>query len=152
MALETIDLPDEAATKALGERLSRVLAAGDVVKLEGDLGVGKSTLARALIAALTGVTDAPSPTFTLVETYEGPDFALWHFDLYRLEKPEEVFELGLEEALDGGASLIEWPQRAERLLPAEALTVRLEIAGAGRRAVMEGNDAWRARLKKAGIA
>ncbi|PQA88445.1 tRNA (adenosine(37)-N6)-threonylcarbamoyltransferase complex ATPase subunit type 1 TsaE [Hyphococcus luteus] len=152
MALETIDLPDEAATKALGERLARVLAAGDVVRLEGDLGAGKSTLARALIAALTGVTGAPSPTFTLVETYEGPDFALWHFDLYRLEKPEEVYELGLEEALDGGAALVEWPQRAEGLLPAGALTVRLEIAGAGRRAVMEGNDAWGARLKKAGIA
>ncbi len=152
MAIKETDLPDEAATRALGARLARALGAGDVVRLEGDLGAGKSTLARALIAALTGFEEAPSPTFTLVETYESPDFALWHFDLYRLEKPEEVYELGLEEALDGGAALIEWPQRAEGLLPADALTVRLEIAGAGRRAVMEGNEAWAARLKKAGIA
>lgn len=137
---------------ALGAALAPVLSAGDVVRLEGDLGAGKSTLARALIAALTGVEGAPSPTFTLVETYDGPDFALWHFDLYRLEKPEEVWELGLEEALDGGVALIEWPQRAGDLLPPQALTVRLEIAGAARRAVLEGNEAWRARLVAAGIA
>lgn len=146
------DLPAEAATRALGESLARVLAAGDVVRLEGALGAGKSTLARALIASLTGVKEAPSPTFTLVETYEGPDFTLWHFDLYRLEKPEDAWELGLEEALDGAAALVEWPERAEGLLPAGALTVRLEIAGTARRAVIEGNEAWRARLHSAGIA
>ena len=152
MRLAEQDLPGEAATKALGAALARVLAAGDVVRLEGALGAGKSTLARALIAAATGVKDAPSPTFTLVETYEGPHFALWHFDLYRLEKPEDAWELGLEEALDGAAALVEWPERAAGLLPADALTVRLEIAGAARRAVIEGNEAWRARLHSAGIA
>jgi tRNA threonylcarbamoyl adenosine modification protein YjeE len=152
MRLAERSLADEAATHALGAALARVLAAGDVVRLEGDLGAGKSTLARALIAALTGAENAPSPTFTLVETYEGPDFPLWHFDLYRLEKPEDAWELGLEEALDGAACLIEWPERAEALIPEGALTVRLEISGAGRRAVIEGDGAWRARLHSAGIA
>ena len=152
MALSEIDLPDEQATGALGAALAPVLRAGDVIKLAGDLGAGKSTLARALIAALTGVPEAPSPTFTLVETYDGPDFALWHFDLYRLERADDVWELGLEEALDDGASLIEWPSRAGGLLPDHALGVRLEIAGAGRRAVFDGNQAWGDRLKAAGIA
>ena len=152
MRLTIQNLPDEAATKALGAALAGVLAAGDVLRLEGPLGAGKSTLARALIEAVTGAKEAPSPTFTLVETYEGPDFALWHFDLYRLEKPEDAWELGLEEALDGAAALVEWPERAEGLLPAGALTVRLEIAGAARRAAIEGNEAWRARLHSAGIA
>lgn len=152
MQLATRDLPDEAATRALGESLARAIAAGDVIRLEGPLGAGKSTLARALIEAVTGVKEAPSPTFTLVETYEGPDFALWHFDLYRLEKPEDAWELGLEEALDGAAALVEWPERAAGLLPADALTVRLEIAGLARRAAIEGNEAWRARLHSAGIA
>lgn len=146
------NLPAEAATRALGERLARVLAPGDVVRLEGPLGAGKSTLARALIEVFAGVKDAPSPTFTLVETYEGPDCALWHFDLYRLEKPEDAWELGLEEALDGAVTLVEWPQRAGGLLPPDALTVRLEIAGTARRAAIEGNEAWRARLHSAGIA
>lgn len=145
-------LPDEAATGALGASLARILEAGDVVRLEGGLGAGKSTLARALIAALTGAGTVPSPTFTLVETYEGPDFPLWHFDLYRLEKPEEAWELGLEEALDGAACLIEWPERAGALIPAGALTVRLEIAAGGRRAAIDGDEAWRARLHSAGIA
>jgi tRNA threonylcarbamoyladenosine biosynthesis protein TsaE len=152
MRLAGLPLADEAATRALGERLAGALAAGDVVRLEGDLGTGKSTLARALIGRLAGVADAPSPTFTLVETYETPDFLLWHFDLYRLEKPEEVWELGLEEALDGGVLLIEWPERIEGLLLAEALTVRIEVKGAGRRAMIEGGEIWRARLAAAGIA
>ena len=144
-------LPDEAATKALGAALADALRAGDVVRLEGDLGAGKSTLARALIEALTGVKEAPSPTFTLVETYDGPDFMLWHFDLYRLETPDEAWELGLEEALDGGASLIEWPERAGGLLPDGALTVKLEMAGEARRAIFEGGEVWGEKLRAAGI-
>lgn len=152
MKLAELTLADETSTRALGERLAGVLAAGDVVRLEGGLGAGKSTLARALIRRLTGVAEAPSPTFTLVETYETPDFLLWHFDLYRLEKPEEVWELGLEEALDGGALLIEWPERIEGMLPEEALTVRLDVSGAGRRAFIGGGEFWRSRLAAAGIA
>ncbi len=152
MKILDMNLADEAATRALGAVFARVLEPGDVIRLEGDLGAGKSTLARGLLAAFAGVEEAPSPTFTLVETYEGPDFSLWHFDLYRLERPEEIWELGLEDALDGGVALIEWPERAGNLLPAQALTLRLEIAGAGRRATVEGGGNWRARLAAAGIA
>ncbi len=150
--LKQMELADETATRALGAALAPLLRRGDIIRLEGDLGAGKSTLARGLIAALTGVEDAPSPTFTLVETYDGPRFALWHFDLYRLEAPEDVWELGLEDALDGEVALIEWPERIEGLLPAGALTVRLEVAGAARSARLEGGADWKARLEGAGIA
>ena len=152
MFLRALELADEAATRALGEALAPVLRGGDILRLQGDLGAGKSTLARGLIAALTGAPHAPSPTFTLVETYDGPDFALWHFDLYRLEAPEDVWELGLEDALDGGLALIEWPERIDGLLPGGALTVRLEVAGVARAARLEGDAVWETRLAAAGIA
>jgi tRNA threonylcarbamoyl adenosine modification protein YjeE len=152
MEIAAATLADEAATIALGAALAPVIAPGDIIRLEGDLGAGKSTLARALIEALTGIAEAPSPTFTLVETYETGNFPLWHFDLYRLDRPEDVWELGLEEALDGGALLIEWPERIDGLLPAAALTLRLDIAGKGRRAVLAGDERWRSRLHKTGIA
>ena len=145
-------LDDAVATTALGAALAPVLKAGDVVRLEGDLGAGKSTLARAIIAALAGIEETPSPTFTLVETYETAHFALWHFDLYRLDAAADVWELGLEEALDGGVVLIEWPERADAILPDDALTVRLEIAGAARRAKILGGENWRVCLHNAGIA
>jgi tRNA threonylcarbamoyladenosine biosynthesis protein TsaE len=143
----TIPLPDEAATRTLGARLGRLLRAGDVVALSGPLGAGKTTLARAAIEAASGRTEAPSPTFGLVETYEAPGFTLWHFDLYRLEKAEEVWELGLEEALDGGALLIEWPERIATLLPPEALLIRLTPETAGRRALVRGGEEWSARIE-----
>lgn len=152
MLLRALDLADEQATGALGAALAPVLRGGDILRLDGDLGAGKSTLARGLIAALTGVPDAPSPTFTLVETYDGPDFAIWHFDLYRLEAPEDVWELGLEDALDGGLTLIEWPERIDGLLSDGALTVRLAVAGAARTARLEGDTVWKSRLDAAGIA
>ncbi len=137
---------------ALGVQLAHLLRSGDVVRLEGDLGAGKSTLARALIRELTGAGDAPSPTFTFVETYDAPDFRIWHFDFYRLEKAEDVWELGLEEALEDGAVIIEWPEHAEQFLPETALVIKLDIAGDMRQAKIEANDLWEARLEKAGIA
>lgn len=140
-------MPDEAATKALGARLGALLRAGDVVGLSGPLGAGKTTLARAAIGALTGRAEAPSPTFGLVETYETPNFPLWHFDLYRLERAEEVWELGFEEALDGGAALIEWPERIATILPPETLVIRLSPARGGRTALVRGGEEWSARLK-----
>ncbi len=141
----SLRLPDEQATARLGAPLARLLRAGDVVALSGPLGAGKTTLARAIIAALTGRGDAPSPTFTLVETYETPDFPLFHLDLYRLEKVEEVWELGFEDALDG-VSLIEWPERIEGLLPTSTLLIRLSMDGDARRALVRGNDSWGPRL------
>lgn len=150
-------LPDEAATAALGAALAPLARAGDVIGLSGPLGAGKTTLARGFIAALTGAREAPSPTFALVEPYEvrpdAPDgFTLWHFDLYRLEKAEDVWELGWEEALETGAALVEWPERVAALLPEDALIVRLDPAGAGRRARFAGGGDWPARLAHAGVA
>lgn len=147
--LLTLTLADEAATRRLGAQLAAVLAAGDVLALEGDLGAGKTTLARGLIQAALGQDEpVPSPTFTLVQTYEPEGApAIWHFDLYRLTDPDELIEIGWEEALAGGIALVEWPERADRALPAATLWLRLEEAGSGRRAVFAGDAGlWRDRL------
>ncbi|MBZ9816078.1 tRNA (adenosine(37)-N6)-threonylcarbamoyltransferase complex ATPase subunit type 1 TsaE [Mesorhizobium sp. CA7] len=126
-------LADEAATARLGEDLAMALRAGDAIALKGDLGAGKSTLARALIRALADDAnlEVPSPTFTLVQSYE-TRVPLHHFDLYRLSAPDELDELGLDDALSQGAALIEWPERAGDRLPANALWVELAEQGEGR--------------------
>ena len=141
-----LDLADETATAALGERIGAVARPGDVVALMGDLGAGKTTLARGLIRSLMGpATEAPSPTFTLVQTYAAPGLPIWHFDLYRLNRPEEMRELGLEEAVDGLA-LIEWPERLGAHLPSARLEVRLSFSGAGRIARLVDHADWSARI------
>src|SRR3990167_6476950 len=112
----TTHSPEETAQIAQG--IAHNLHPRDVILLKGELGAGKSTFARALIQALCGAhKEVPSPTFTLVQTYEIPKFVLWHFDLYRLEHPEEIYELGLEEAYATGVCLIEWPERLGSFLP-----------------------------------
>ena len=122
----TLDLPDEAATEALAARLAVLLQPGDIVLLAGDLGAGKSFLARALIRAASGEPglEVPSPTFTLVQSYDLPAGELWHFDLYRLAAPEEVLELGWDEARLG-ICLVEWPDRLGPLVPADRLKIEL---------------------------
>lgn len=117
--------------EAFGARLAAVARVGDVIALSGDLGAGKTTLARGLLHGLGLEGEAPSPTFTIVQTYEPPEMRLpvWHCDLYRLEDPEEAIELGLEEAFDSAVVLIEWPERLGAYLPADALRLRLEGAG-----------------------
>jgi tRNA threonylcarbamoyladenosine biosynthesis protein TsaE len=127
-----LSLPDPASTEALGARLASVLAPRDVVFLKGDLGAGKTTLARGLIEAWTGETEAPSPTFTLVQTYDGPTGPLWHMDLYRLKHPEEALELGFEDGLEEALLLIEWPERLGALAPADRIEIALAPDGAGR--------------------
>lgn len=155
----TVALPDLAATAALGRRLALLLRPGDVVALKGDLGAGKTTLARGIVAALSPeATEVPSPTFTLVQTYpvdlaggaEPRSCELWHFDLYRLDRPEQIYELGLEEALADAISVIEWPELVERLLPrAKVLTVALQLGADGSRsAVISGGKDWTDRLAK----
>lgn len=149
--LLTVSLADDAATRWLGARLAGVLAAGDVLALAGDLGAGKTTLARGLIQAALGRAEpVPSPTFTLVQVYEPADGpSLWHFDLYRLSGPEELVEIGWEEALADGIALVEWPERAGDALPAATLWLRLEEAGGGRRAVFEGEaEMWQQPLSE----
>lgn len=146
-----VDLPDADATTRLGAALAPRLRAGDTVLLQGPLGMGKSTLARGLIRALTRPDeDVPSPTFTLVQFYDSePPVA--HFDLYRLTRPEEAVEIGLDEALDRGAVLIEWPERLGpdpvAWLGAEPLTIALARQDGGRRATVSGAGDWNERLK-----
>jgi len=133
----TLFLADEAATQDLGRALAATLRSGDAVCLTGPLGAGKSTLARALIRALTSPEEeVPSPTFTLVQFYETAAFPLAHFDLYRLSDPDEAYEIGLDEALDDGVALIEWPQRLEGRLPATRLDIDIALDGDARRAVI----------------
>lgn len=141
------ELPDLAATEALAQGLAPHLKAGDVIALRGGLGAGKTTFARALISALMGQeTEVPSPTYTLVQIYEGPDFPIFHYDLYRLEVPDEVFELGWDETADG-LCLIEWPDRAGPHLPNWRLDLTLNVEGETRIALLEpqGED-WQTRL------
>ena len=138
-----IDLPDEAATGDLARRLAVLLRPGDVVALHGDLGAGKTSLARAMIRFLGDDLEVvPSPTFTLAQTYALPKFTLWHFDLFRLEAPGDAFELNIEEAFASGVSLIEWPDRLGKWLPATRLDITLAFAGPGRRATITGYGDW----------
>lgn len=142
-----IALPDVAATVGLGKRLGAVLGPGDVVCLQGELGAGKTTLARGAVEAWTGgAEEAPSPTYTLVQTYEGPRGELWHVDLYRLKRAEDAWELGLEDAFATAACLIEWPERLQGQLPADRLDVELSAVGDGRNAALTAHGAWRTRL------
>ncbi|RWD02901.1 MAG: tRNA (adenosine(37)-N6)-threonylcarbamoyltransferase complex ATPase subunit type 1 TsaE [Mesorhizobium sp.] len=135
-------LADEAATARLGEDLAMALRPGDVLALKGDLGAGKSTLARSLIRALADDAglDVPSPTFTLVQTYD-TRFPVHHFDLYRLSAAAELDELGFDDALAQGAALVEWPERAETALPDGTLWVELAHQGDGRLAKLSGQGA-----------
>lgn len=138
-----INLPTAADTADLGARLAAVARAGDCLLLEGPIGAGKSHLARAFIQARLGrKEDVPSPTFTLVQVYDGDGHGcgveIWHADLYRLTHPDEVWELGLDEAFQTAICLVEWPDRLGAHVPEEALRLRLEQAGDGRRAVIRG--------------
>ena len=143
----SVHLNDEAATTRLGEALAPLIRDGDVIALSGPLGAGKTSCARAIIAVLTEEKAAPSPTFALVESYAADAFTLWHFDLYRLESEEEVWELGLEDAMAVGASLIEWPEKIARRIPETALLIRLDHEAEGRKARLQGGGDWPARLE-----
>lgn len=129
-------LDNAQATEDLGFAIAGRLRAGDVVALFGSLGAGKTTLARGILAGLGHAGDVASPTFPIVQTYQPPDTRLpvWHVDLYRIERSGELEELGLDEALEEGVLLIEWPERLPSLWP-ETLRLRLEPSGSGGRAL-----------------
>lgn len=131
-------LSDAAATLALGAKIGRVLRAGDSVALRGDLGAGKTTFVRGLVQSMLGEVDVPSPTYTLVQSYDLPDYELWHCDLYRLETPEEAYELGLMDAMLDAVCILEWPDKLGDLLPSDALEISLEFDGDGRVATLTG--------------
>ena len=136
----SFSLANEAATQRLGAALAERLRPRDLVTLEGGLGAGKTTLARAILRAAADdpALIVPSPTFTLVEVYDTPRGTFWHFDLYRLEAPEQVFELGWEEALAEGIVLVEWPGRLGPLMPRPVLAVSLATDHHARHATLTG--------------
>lgn len=137
-------------TTALAAELAAHTEAGDVLLLQGDLGVGKTAFCRAFIQSLLEIKeDVPSPTFTLVQTFQGRDFPLWHFDLYRLKHPQEAVELGIEEAFDEGVSLIEWPALIAEMLPENCLclTFSYGIDKGARKVELQGTGTWEEKLK-----
>ena len=136
--MQLIKLPDESATLALGQHLIAQLSAGSVVALTGGLGAGKTTLVRGMLRAVLGDIEVPSPTFTLVQTYELPDYEIWHCDMYRLERPEDGYELGLLDAFEDAVCLIEWPDKIAPLLPKNVLEVDIGFDGEGRVAKLTG--------------
>ncbi|SLN22165.1 tRNA threonylcarbamoyladenosine biosynthesis protein TsaE [Oceanibacterium hippocampi] len=145
------ELADQEETEAVARALAAHLRNGDVLALEGTLGIGKTVLARAIIRVCMGApVEVPSPTFTLLQSYEAKDVTIHHFDLYRIEAPEEAYELGIEDAFEDDVSLVEWPERIAGLLPAGTLVLRLEPGrggdGSRRLAISSGDPDWVARL------
>lgn len=146
----SIELDDEAATEALARRLAALVKVGEQLALRGDLGVGKTVFARAFIRALCGDdTEVPSPTFTLVQTYDAMDGRLlFHFDLYRLEDPDEALELDIDDAFSEGISMIEWPDRLGYWLPRQVLDVALSYGDNDqqRHCLITAPETWEGRL------
>lgn len=150
--MTAISLPSESDTLALGRALAAQAKAGDVITLTGSLGAGKTVLARGFVTARIGTTiDVASPTFTLVNVYDSLEPPIWHFDLYRLESSDEIEELGLDEALTSGISLIEWPNIAEGWLPPDHLHIdlRVENDNQSRMATLSSGPTWQTRVEHA---
>ena len=144
-----LPLPDLAATRRFGAAIAAHLRAGDVVALSGGLGAGKTTLARAIIAALGHTGEVPSPSFAIIETYDPPALRLplVHADFYRIDDPAELAELGLDHYRDGAALLAEWPEHAGGFAQEPAcLSIRLETAETGRIAIVEPGPEWLGRM------
>ena len=140
-----VPLPDIAATEALGARIAAALQLGDVVALTGGLGAGKTTLARAIIAALGHSGEVPSPSFAIIETYDPPAvrLPLVHADFYRLERPEEAEEIGLDDYREGAALIAEWPDHAGGFgHEPGCLSIAIETAETGRTAIVEPGANW----------
>lgn len=146
---ETLVLSDLAATESLARRIAKTAGRGDAIALSGGLGAGKTAFARAFIAARSGrPEDVPSPTFTLAQGYDLPGGVIWHFDLYRLARPEDAWELDIEDAFRDGISLIEWPDRLGALLPDDRLDIELMLGEnpGERRATLTPHGSWIGRV------
>lgn len=144
-----VPLPDLAATTRLGEAIAAGLRAGDVVALSGSLGAGKTSLARAVIAALGHRGEVPSPSFSIIEPYEPPDvrLPLVHADFYRLADPREAEEIGFDDYRQAGALIVEWPENVGGFAHEPAcLSILLEYADEGRIAIVEGGPDWLSRM------
>ncbi len=140
----------ETDTVDLGATLGAYLRQGDILTLEGTLGMGKTALARGLIRRLCGYeTVVPSPTFTLVQIYDGPDFPIWHCDLFRIETSDDAIEIGFDEAFTDAATLIEWPERLGSMLPERRLRIRFlsEKNDGSRMVTLEGDADWKQRIE-----
>lgn len=134
-------------TERLAAQIAELALPGDVLTLSGSLGAGKTTFARGFIQALMKEpVEVPSPTFTLVQTYDTTKGPVWHCDLYRLSKPQDSLELGLEEAFGSAICLIEWPERLDGLLPASRLAISFAAAEAVRHIAFDGDERWRNRI------
>ena len=146
----TLDWPDADATADCAVSIGAHLRAGDVVLLSGPVGAGKTHFARALIQSLlTLPEDVPSPTFTLVQTYDTQSGALWHADLYRVAMDTEIDELGLAEAFEDAICLIEWPDRLGPLTPPDALMIDITTHRDSRTATLSWTDTkWAQRLEQ----
>ncbi|MEY1557085.1 tRNA (adenosine(37)-N6)-threonylcarbamoyltransferase complex ATPase subunit type 1 TsaE [Yoonia sp. R2331] len=143
----SVTLPDEDATARFAAAIAPLLRAGDTLLLSGEIGAGKSAFARALIRARLGwEEDVPSPTFTLVQTYDDADLTIWHCDLYRLTDPQEVFELGLDEALETAVCLIEWPDRLGQQAPPGALQLKFTAGDPAHHLTLSMPGNWAERL------
>ena len=142
-------LPHLRATGNLATALAPLLQPGDVLTLEGRIGVGKTTFVRALLGALGCIEEVPSPTFNLLHTYELDTLTIWHFDLFRIERLPDVYELGIEEAFENGVSLIEWPKVMANLLPTERLEMEFfHEKEHSRNVSLKGYGVWKQHLRK----
>ena len=146
-----LTLPHLAATEHLANAIAPELQTGDVLELRGSIGVGKTTFVRALIRSLGGIEEVPSPTFNLLYVYELHSLTIWHFDLFRVDRLNDVYELGAEDALETGVSLIEWPDVMQPLIPNERLEIKFSYQpGESRHVAIRGYGTWPKRLARLG--
>ena len=144
-----INIADEAAMEAFAGRIADISGRGDLIALYGNLGMGKSVFARAFVRHRMGAQEeVPSPTFTLVQTYEGAEIPISHFDFYRLQQPDEILELGFEDAMADGTVLVEWPDRLGAYMPHDRLDIEISQGSSthSRTLRLSGHGYWLARV------